>query len=37
MGSTLVPALKADELDKKTNITIDQSIEVQGTVLRPGA
>src|SRR5580704_1853947 len=37
MGSALVPALTADELDKKTNITIDQSIDVQGTVLPPGS
>jgi hypothetical protein len=37
MGSALVPALKADEWDRKTNIKIDQSIEVQGTVLPPGS
>jgi hypothetical protein len=37
MGSALVPALKADEWDKKTNITIDQAIEVQGIVLHPGS
>jgi hypothetical protein len=37
MGSALVPALKADEWDKKTNITLDQSIDVQGTVLPPGS
>jgi hypothetical protein len=37
MGSTLVPALQADEWDKKTNIKIDQSIDVQGTVLPPGS
>jgi hypothetical protein len=37
MGSALVPALKADEWDKKTNIKIDQSIDVQGTVLPPGS
>jgi len=37
MGSALVPALYADDWDKKTNITIDQSIDVQGTVLPPGA
>jgi len=36
MGSALVPSLKADEWDKKTNIKIDQSIDVQGTVLPPG-
>ena len=28
---------RADEWDKKTNITIDQSIDVQGTVLPPGS
>ena len=37
MGSALVPALKADEWDKKTNITIDQPIDVQGTVLPAGS
>jgi len=37
MGSALVPSLKADEWDKRTNITIDQSIDVQGTVLPPGS
>jgi hypothetical protein len=37
MGSALVPALKADEWDRRTNITIDQSIDVQGTVLPPGS
>jgi hypothetical protein len=37
MGGALVPALKADEWDKKTNIKIDQSIDVQGTVLPPGS
>jgi len=37
MGSALVPSLKADEWDKRTNIKIDQSIEVQGTVLPPGS
>jgi hypothetical protein len=37
MCGTLVPALKADEWDRKTNITIDQSIDVQGTVLPPGS
>jgi hypothetical protein len=36
MASTLVPALKADEWNKKTHITIDQAIEIQGTVLPPG-
>lgn len=37
MGSALLPALKADDWNKKTNITIDQSIEVQGVVLAPGS
>src|SRR5579872_4560002 len=37
MVGSLVPAMKADELDKKTNITIDQAIDVQGTVLPPGS
>ena len=37
MCGTLVPALKADEWDRKTNIKIDQSIDVQGTVLPPGS
>jgi hypothetical protein len=37
MGSALVPALQADEWDKKTNITIDHSIDVQGTVLPAGS
>jgi hypothetical protein len=37
MGGALVPTAKADEWDKKTNITIDQSIEVDGTVLHPGS
>ena len=36
MGS-LVPTLIADERDKKTTIKIDQSIDVQGTVLSPGS
>jgi hypothetical protein len=37
MGSVLVPALQADEWNKKTNIKIDQSIDVQGTVLPAGS
>ena len=37
MSSVLVPTLKADEENKLTNITIDQSIDVQGTVLPPGS
>ena len=31
------PTVKADERDKKTNITIDQAIEVEGTVLPAGS
>jgi len=37
ISSALVPALQADESDKKTNITIDRSIDVQGTVLPAGS
>jgi hypothetical protein len=37
MGSALVPSLKADEWDKRTNITINRSIDVQGTVLPAGS
>jgi len=37
MGSALVPALKADDWNHKTNIKIDQAIDVQGTVLPPGS
>jgi hypothetical protein len=37
MGSVLVPALKADEWNKSTKITIDRSIDVQGTVLPAGS
>jgi len=37
MSSAVVPALKADEADKKTNITINRSIDVQGTVLPAGS
>jgi hypothetical protein len=37
MGSALVPALKADGWDRKTNIKIDQSIDVEGTVLPAGS
>ncbi|MGA2597774.1 MAG: hypothetical protein ABSH09_12390 [Bryobacteraceae bacterium] len=37
MGSALIPTLKADQWDKKTKIKIDESIDVQGTVLPPGS
>jgi len=37
ISSAVVPALRADESDKKTNITIDRSIDVQGTVLPAGS
>jgi hypothetical protein len=33
----LTPNLKASEKDKKTNLTINQSIEVEGTVLPAGS
>ena len=36
MGGVLVPALKADEWNKSTKLTINQSIDVQGTVLPAG-
>lgn len=35
--SVLVPTLKADQENKLTNITIDQSIDVEGTVLPAGS
>jgi hemolysin-activating ACP:hemolysin acyltransferase len=37
MSSALVPALKADQSNKKTEITIDQPIAVEGAVLSPGS
>ena len=37
MGGGLAPALKADESDRKTIITIDRPIDIQGTVLSPGS
>jgi hypothetical protein len=37
ISSALAPSLKADEWDKETNINIDRSIDVQGTVLSPGS
>jgi len=37
MSSALVPALRADQSNKKTEITIDQPIAVEGTVLSPGS
>jgi hypothetical protein len=37
MGSALVPALKADDWNHKTNIKIEHAIDVQGTVLPPGS
>jgi hypothetical protein len=37
VGSALVPELKADDWDKKTMITIDRAIDVQGTVLPAGS
>lgn len=37
IGGVFVPVMKADEWNKKTNITINQSIEIQGTVLPAGS
>jgi hypothetical protein len=37
MSSALVPALKADQSNKKTEISIDQPVAVEGTVLSPGS
>jgi hypothetical protein len=37
MVSSVVPTLKADDFDKKTYITIDHSIDVQGNVLPAGS
>ncbi len=37
IGSELVPALNADQWDRKTNIKIDQAIDVQGTILPAGS
>jgi hypothetical protein len=37
MSSALVPALKADQSNKKTEITVHQPISVEGTVLSPGS
>ncbi len=37
MSSAITPAIKADEWNKKTTITIDQAIEVQDTVLPAGS
>ena len=37
MGGVLAPAVKADEWNKKTNITINQPIKVQDTVLPAGS
>ena len=36
-GGLFVPAMKADELSKKTNITTNQPIEIQGMVLPAGS
>jgi hypothetical protein len=35
-GAMLVPDAKADEWDRKTIVTINQPMDVQGTVLIPG-
>ena len=37
MGGVFAPAVKADEWNKKTNITINQPIKVQDTVLPAGS
>jgi hypothetical protein len=37
MGTALVPALKADDWNHKTNIKIDRAIDVEGTVLPAGS
>src|ERR1700690_4395175 len=37
IGGVFVPAMKADEWNKKTNITISQPIEIQGTILPAGS
>jgi hypothetical protein len=36
MSSTFVPSLRADEWDKKTNITVSKSFAVEGTVFPAG-
>jgi hypothetical protein len=36
IGGVFVPAMKAEEWNKKTNIAISQTIEIQGTVLPAG-
>jgi hypothetical protein len=37
VAGMFAPNLKASEWDRKTNITIDHAIEVQGTVLSAGS
>jgi hypothetical protein len=37
IGGVFAPAMKADEWNKRTDITISQPIEIQGTVLPPGS
>jgi hypothetical protein len=37
IGGVFAPTMKADEWNKKTNITISQPIEIQGTVLPAGS
>ena len=37
MSGALVPMMKASDSNRKTRITIDQSIDVQGKVLSPGS
>jgi hypothetical protein len=37
IGGAFVPTMKGDEWNKKTDITISQPIEIQGTVLPAGS
>ena len=36
LGGFLVPQVKADDWDKKTVVSISESVDVAGTVLAPG-
>jgi hypothetical protein len=36
LGAILAPSLRADESDKTTHITINQPLQIQGTLLAPG-
>lgn len=37
IGGVFVPVVRADQWNKKTNITINQPIEIQGTVIPAGS